>query len=173
MEFFIPAFTCKLQVLPPRDYSATFPWRYFFNGTRNIARFPGNQKSVSTILDTPTGYPVPNGFLKAYQISTKSAHPLPSYSKRVFFRHPICGARHVLQLSLTLLSTILIDRRGEGATHQRRPHANRTYGSRVISFSIMLLASVLMVFMASRNRTLTHCSHLVGNRALLGRKLYF
>ena len=31
-----------------------------------------------------------------------------------------------------------IDRRGDGATHQRRPHANRTYGSRLTSFSIML-----------------------------------
>ena len=112
---------------------------------------------VRTRGDTPpvtTGYTVPNGFLKTYQISTQSAHPLPGYSKRVFFRHPICGARHVLQLSLTLLGTILIDRRGDGATHQRRPHANRTYGSRVISFSIMVLASVLMVFMASVNRAL-------------------
>ena len=38
--------------------------------------------------DTPpvtTGCTVPNGFLKTYQISTQSARPLPSYSKRVFF----------------------------------------------------------------------------------------
>ena len=27
----------------------------FFNGARHMARFPGNQKSVSTILDTPPG----------------------------------------------------------------------------------------------------------------------
>ena len=53
----------------------------------------------------------------------------------------------MLQLSLTLLSTIIIDRRGDGATHQRRPHANQTYGSGVIAFFIMLLASVLIVFM--------------------------
>ena len=42
---------------------------------------------VRTRRDIPsvtTGYTVPNGFLKAYQISTQSAHPLPSYSKRVF-----------------------------------------------------------------------------------------
>ena len=49
---------------------------------------------------------------------------------------------------------MLIDRRGDGATHPRRPLANRTYGSRVTSFSIMLLASVMMVFMASVNRAL-------------------
>ena len=42
----------------------------------------------------------------------------------------------------------------DGATHQKRPHANRTYGSGVIGFFIMLLASVLMVFMASVNRAL-------------------
>ena len=47
-----------------------------------------------------------------------------------------------------------IDRRGDVATHPRRPHANRTYGSRVTSFSIMLLATVLMVFMAGVNRAL-------------------
>ena len=42
---------------------------------------------VRTRKDIPsvtTGYTVPNGFLKAYQISTQSAHPLRSYSKRVF-----------------------------------------------------------------------------------------
>ena len=49
---------------------------------------------------------------------------------------------------------MLIDRRGDGAAHPRRPLANRTYGSRVTSFSIMLLATVLMVFMASVNRAL-------------------
>ena len=38
-----------------------------------------------------TGYTVPNGFLKVYQISTQSAKPLPSYSKKVFL-DPICGA---------------------------------------------------------------------------------
>ena len=47
-----------------------------------------------------------------------------------------------------------IDRRGDGATHQGRPHTTRTYSSRVTSFSIMLLATVLMVFMASVNRAL-------------------
>ena len=117
-----------------------------------------------------TGYTVPNGFLKAYQISTQSAHPLPSYSKRVFFDTPSAARATCCSCHSHYM---LVDRRGDGATHQRRPHVNRTYGSRVISFSIMLLASVLMVFIASGNRTLTHCSHLVGNRALLGRKLYF
>ena len=41
---------------------------------------------VRTRGDTPpvtTGYTVPNGFLKTYKISTQSAQPLPSYSKRV------------------------------------------------------------------------------------------
>ena len=37
---------------------------------------------------------------------------------------------------------------------KKTPHANRTYGSRVMSFSIILLASVLMAFMASVNRAL-------------------
>ena len=32
-----------------------FSMEVFFNGARKIARFPGNQKSVSTILDTHPG----------------------------------------------------------------------------------------------------------------------
>ena len=32
-----------------------FSMEVFFNGARKIARFPGNQKSVSTILDTRCG----------------------------------------------------------------------------------------------------------------------
>ena len=42
---------------------------------------------VLTSRGTPpvtTGYTVPNGFLKAYQILTQSAQPLRNYSKRVF-----------------------------------------------------------------------------------------
>ena len=100
-----------------------------------------------------TGYTVPNGFLKTYQISTQSAHPLPSYSKRVFFDTP-SAARATCCSCHSHYSVQFSDRRGDGATHQKRPHANRTYDSGVIGFFIMLLANVLMVFMASVNRAL-------------------
>ena len=37
-----------------------FSMEVFFNGARKIARFPCNQKSVSTILDTPRGQWLPS-----------------------------------------------------------------------------------------------------------------
>ena len=78
---------------------------------------------------------VTNGSPTAYQISMQSAQLLLRNSRRNICDIPPGSTRHVPQWVLAWFGIGPIHGRRNGGTHQRRPLANRAFGSRDISLS--------------------------------------
>ena len=80
-----------------------FSMEVFFNGARNIARFPGNQKSVSTILDTP----LLTAMRRALFVYSSSTFPLYGINTRRDFILLVRNSKEISSQTKNILHCLL------------------------------------------------------------------